>query len=95
LIAEIQSFIYQYNLRGRPVPSATSLLGLPGLRPTILNGVEANLRGVLQDDLFVKRLEERGLCELVTLQQKVVLQLLDRYSKEITIYTHFLNSSLL
>jgi hypothetical protein len=34
LIEEIQAFIWQYNLRGCcPVPSATSLLGLPGLRP--------------------------------------------------------------
>jgi hypothetical protein len=34
LIEEIQAFIWQYNLRGScPAPCATSLLGLPGLRP--------------------------------------------------------------
>jgi hypothetical protein len=88
LIEEIQSFIYQYNLRGLPLPSATSLLGLPGLRPSGRLGLRKERLqledsppslpqfGLLQDDL---RLHESGLWELVTLQQKVVLQLLDRY----------------
>ena len=40
LIEDIQAFIYQYNLRGCPAPSATSLLGLPGLRPGKLLGFQ-------------------------------------------------------
>jgi hypothetical protein len=38
LVEEIQAFIWQYHLRGCcPVPSATSLFGLPGLRSVRLS----------------------------------------------------------
>ena len=91
LIEDIQAFIYQYNLRGCPAPSATSLLGLPGLRPgkvtpsqSVLLGGEHQLEkeqgaGQPQDGFLGNEGEKGGgLWQILGLQQKVVLQLSDR-----------------
>jgi hypothetical protein len=69
LIGEIQAFIWQYNLRGCcPVPSATSLLGLPGLRPGRLSCMASTpaqhaTSGLLATGLNVNWPPQEGLLE--------------------------------